>query len=97
MNTDPFLIFTKAALIIAILLGFYRLMRGPSALDRILAFDAIVICAVALTVVLSRMWNTALYIELILIVASLGFFTTVAFLYYYEHTGEPLQDMEKKS
>lgn len=85
-------ILTFAILTISVLLGFYRLIVGPSSLDRILAFDAIVICAVGLTVVLSRMWNTAVFIELILIIASLGFFTTVAFVYYFALTPDTLED-----
>lgn len=91
---DSMLILTLAALILSVAISFHRLIVGPSALDRILAFDAVVICAAALTVVLSRIWHTPVYLELILIIASLGFFTTVAFVYYYEQTGDPLQDQE---
>lgn len=91
---DPLLVVTLAFLILSVLIGFHRLIVGPSVFDRILAFDAVVICAVALTAVLSRLWHTPVYLELILIVASLGFFTTVAFVYYYEQTGGPLQDQE---
>lgn len=90
--TDTLHIIAFALLTISVLLGFYRLIVGPSSLDRILAFDAIVICCVGLIVVLSRMWNTAVYIELILIIASLGFFTTVAFVYYFALTPDTLKD-----
>jgi multisubunit Na+/H+ antiporter MnhF subunit len=95
--TEPLLILTLAALIISVLIGFHRLIVGPSALDRILAFDAVVICAVGLVVVLSRIWHTPVYLELILIVASLGFFTTVAFVYYYQHSDGPLEEREDAS
>jgi multicomponent Na+:H+ antiporter subunit F len=73
-------------LVIAMLLGFYRLARGPTVVDRVLAFDAVVLCAVSLTVLLSRLWETPLYLELILIVSSLGFFGTVALVFYLERT-----------
>jgi multicomponent Na+:H+ antiporter subunit F len=82
--TDLMLNVAVLVLVIALLLGFYRLWRGPSVVDRILAFDAVVLCAVGLTALLSRWWQSELYIELILIVSSLGFFGTVAFVYFLQ-------------
>jgi len=73
-------------LIIAMLLGFYRLAKGPTVVDRILAFDAVVMCAVGQVVLLSRLWETQLYLDLILIVSCLGFFGTVVFVYYLQRT-----------
>ena len=58
--------------------------KGPSVVDRILAFDAVVLCAVGFTVLLSRWWQTELYMELILIISSLGFFGTVAFVFFLQ-------------
>ncbi|MHB1307292.1 MAG: monovalent cation/H+ antiporter complex subunit F [Limisphaerales bacterium] len=76
-------------LTLAILLGLYRLARGPSVLDRVLAFDLINTCAVGMVVLLSIRWNTALYLELILVISLLGFLTTVAFVFYLHQTVEP--------
>jgi len=73
-------------LIIAMLLGFYRLAKGPTVVDRILAFDAVVMCAVGQVVLLSRLWETPYYLDLILIVSCLGFFGTVVFVYYLQRT-----------
>jgi len=73
-------------LIIAMLLGFYRLAKGPTVVDRILAFDAVVMCAVGQVVLLSRLWETPHYLDLILIVSCLGFFGTVVFVYYLQRT-----------
>jgi multisubunit Na+/H+ antiporter MnhF subunit len=69
-------------LILAILAGLVRLARGPSVLDRILAFDLIATCAVGMIVLLSVRWDTPLYLELVLVFSLLGFFGTVAFAYY---------------
>jgi multisubunit Na+/H+ antiporter MnhF subunit len=77
----------EVALIVSILLGLYRLARGPHVLDRVMAFDLITSCAVGLIVLLSIQWNTPLYLELILIVSLLGFLTTVAFVFYLNKTG----------
>jgi multisubunit Na+/H+ antiporter MnhF subunit len=69
-------------LAVAVLAGLLRLRRGPSVLDRILAFDLISTCVVGMVVLLSVAWRTAVFIEAILIVSLLGFFTTVAFVFY---------------
>lgn len=71
-----------AALTLAIICALVRLRRGPSVLDRILAFDLIATCVVGMVVLLSVKWNTPMYLEAILIVSLLGFFTTVAFVFY---------------
>ncbi len=71
-------------LVVAALLGVVRLARGPTIVDRILAFDAVVLCAVGFTVLLSDFWRTPHFLELILIVSSLGFFGTVAFAAYLQ-------------
>jgi multicomponent K+:H+ antiporter subunit F len=59
-----------------------RMVLGPTTLDRVLAFDGIVICSVALLVLFSIYWQTVLFVELIVVIASLGFLTTVAFYFY---------------
>jgi multisubunit Na+/H+ antiporter MnhF subunit len=85
-------------LLVALLLGFFRLARGPTVVDRILGFDAVVLCAVGLTALLSRQWRSEFYIELILIVSSLGFFGTVAFVFFLQRAlpygGEDAEDEE---
>lgn len=73
-------------LIVATLLGFFRLVRGPTVIDRIMSFDSVVLCAVGLIVLLSRTWETPVFLELILIVSCLGFFGTVALVSYLKRT-----------
>lgn len=73
-------------LTLAILLGLVRLARGPTVIDRIMAFDLITTSAVGMIVLLSIQWRTALFVELILIFSLLGFFGTVAFVYYLSRT-----------
>ncbi|WP_052362494.1 monovalent cation/H+ antiporter complex subunit F [Geminisphaera colitermitum] len=79
-------------LVVATLIGFFRLVKGPAIVDRIMAFDAVVLCAVGLIVLLSRSWETPLFLELILIVSSLGFFGTVAFVSYLQRTLPETED-----
>lgn len=97
--TALFINLAVAILLLALLIGFYRLARGPTVVDRILAFDAVVLCAIALTALLSRQWQSDVYIELILIVSSLGFFGTVAFVLFLQRAmpygGEDAEENEQ--
>ena len=77
-----------ALLALAILLGLVRLARGPSVMDRVMAFDLITTCAVGMIVLLSIRWRTVMYLELILIFSLLGFLTTVAFVFYLHRTND---------
>lgn len=72
---------------IATLVCLARMVIGPTTLDRILAFDGIVIATVAMMVLFSIYWRTDMFIELIVIIASLGFLTTVAFYYFLSRQG----------
>ena len=59
--------------------GFgWRLMAGPSLPDRLLALDTLAINAVALVVLLGLRWQTGMLFEAALIIAMLGFVSTVA-------------------
>ena len=66
-----------AAVALAMLLCGWRLLKGPSATDRILAVDTLYMNAVALIVLLGLRWNTPLLFEAALLVAMLGFASTV--------------------
>jgi len=73
-------------LIIAILLAWWRMAKGPSVLDRILAFDTITVCVVGLIILLSIRWRSLYFLELILVASLLGFLSGVAFVFYLEKT-----------
>ncbi len=70
------------AITIAVLLCAVRLLRGPTVTDRVLALDTLYMNAVALIVLLGIRWNTALMFEGALLVAMLGFASTVALARY---------------
>jgi multisubunit Na+/H+ antiporter MnhF subunit len=93
--------FCYAVLTVSVLLGLYRLAKGPTVLDRILSFDIITSCIVGMIVLLSIQWRTAVFLELILIFSLLGFFGTVSFVFYLHRTQDVLpgsdDDEEEKS
>ena len=70
------------AVALAMLLCAVRLIRGPQRVDRILALDTLYINAAALVVLLGIRLQTALLFEAALIVAMLGFVSTVALARY---------------
>ncbi|UCZ57860.1 K+/H+ antiporter subunit F [Desulfurispirillum indicum] len=63
---------------IAQLLNLYRLLKGPSLPDRILALDTMYINAIALFILLGIFFDTTTYFEAALIIAVMGFISTVA-------------------
>lgn len=65
------------ALSVALLMAAFRLARGPSLPDRILALDTLYINSLALLVLLGIYYRTALYFEAALMIALLGFVGTV--------------------
>ena len=67
-----------AAVALAMLLCTWRLWRGPTAPDRVLAIDTLSINVVAMVVLLGLTWRNDLLFEAALIVAMLGFVSTVA-------------------
>ena len=70
------------AVTLAVALCSWRLFRGPETTDRILALDTLSMNAVALIVLLGIRWQTALLFEAALLVAMLGFASTVALARY---------------
>ncbi|MGZ8406768.1 MAG: K+/H+ antiporter subunit F [Caulobacteraceae bacterium] len=63
---------------LAMLLNLWRLARGPSMPDRILALDTLGINTVALVMLLGIALGHAVFFEAALIIAVMGFVGTVA-------------------
>ncbi|MDD5389091.1 MAG: K+/H+ antiporter subunit F [Gallionellaceae bacterium] len=66
----------------AVALSVWRLLRGPSAPDRILALDTLYVNTIALLVLLGIHLGSALYFEAALLIAMMGFVGTVALCKY---------------
>jgi multicomponent K+:H+ antiporter subunit F len=76
------LMFAIGAVTLALLICVWRLLRGPEATDRVLALDTLYINVVALVILLGMHWRTQILFEAALIVALLGFVSTVALARY---------------
>jgi multicomponent K+:H+ antiporter subunit F len=71
-----------AAISAAIVLNLYRMAIGPDVTDRVLALDTMVINAIGLIVLMGILYGTTMYFEAALLIAMVGFVTTVAFCKY---------------
>ena len=67
---------------ISLLLNLWRLVVGPSVPDRILELDTMYINSIALIILYGMSMGTALYFEAALLIAMLGFVSTVAVCKY---------------
>jgi len=67
---------------IAMLLSLWRLLRGPSAPDRILAIDTLYVSTVAQLILFGMHLDSSLYFDAALIIAMLGFVGTVVMSKY---------------
>ena len=62
---------------LAMLLSLWRLLRGPGVLDRVLALDTLYINTIAALILFGMHLESAVYFEAALIIAMLGFVSTV--------------------
>jgi multicomponent K+:H+ antiporter subunit F len=62
----------------AMLLCAIRLLIGPAAHDRVLALDTLWMCGMLLAIVLGIRFGTQVYFEVAILVALVGFVSTIA-------------------
>lgn len=67
---------------LAMLLSLWRLLRGPASPDRILALDTLNVTTVAQLLLVGMWRKSEVLFEAALIIAMLGFFTTVVLSKY---------------
>lgn len=67
---------------VAAFLNVLRLLRGPHAVDRIMALDTLYINSIALLILLGMHLDTRIYFEAALLIAMMGFVGTVALCKY---------------
>ena len=73
------LVIAFVVVVLAQIMSMIRLVIGPDTGDRILALDTMVVNAIGLVVLLGISQGTRIYFEVSLIIAMLGFVSTVAY------------------
>lgn len=70
--------------ILSIIALLFRIFRGPSIPDRLVALDAIGVMLISSTALLSVLFETLFFLEVILLIAIMSFIGTIAFSKFIE-------------
>ncbi|MCC6006046.1 MAG: cation:proton antiporter [Rhodobacteraceae bacterium] len=70
--------------LIAILLCFVRLVRGPSLADRVVALDMMTILIISVCALFTLVVDDPAFLDIVLVMALIGFLATVALARYAE-------------
>ncbi len=69
---------------LALILDFYRFIKGPLASDRVMAADTMTVTSAALLVFLGLIFERYIYLDIALIYAVLGFVGVIVIARYLE-------------
>lgn len=73
------LLFATLCFSVGLLLNLWRVAKAPGVTDRVLALDTMVINSIALLALYGIWRGTAIYFEVSLLIAMVGFVSTVAY------------------
>lgn len=71
--------YAYVAISLGLLFNLWRLFKGPTSVDRVLAVDTMVINIIALIIVYGIQTGSTMYFEAALLLAMFGFISTVAY------------------
>ena len=96
---SPFLTLTVdiavGLIVIAVLLGFVRLVKGPSMPDRVVALDLMTVIIVAFCGLASIRYDEPAFLDVALVLALVGFLATVALARFAERNTARQKDREE--
>lgn len=81
---DTLLIICMSLLSLSIVIALYRVVKGPTLPDRILALDSISYSIIGIVAILSIMLDSRAYLETILLIGILAFLSTIALCRFLE-------------
>jgi len=84
LSFNLFDIIILAIISVALLLDFYRFLKGPLASDRVMAADTMSVTTAALLVFLGYLFQRYIYLDIALIYAVLGFIGVIVIARYLE-------------
>lgn len=76
--------FVLPALSVSTVLVFYRFLKGPNAVDRIVALELLISIGIASIAIFSLLSDQRVLLDVSMILALIAFLGTVAFSYYIE-------------
>ena len=69
---------------LSVLLAFFRFLRGPGIVDRLLSFDVMTIASIALIVLVAHFADRFIYLDISLVYALLSFLGIIIIARYIE-------------
>ena len=75
-------------LMLALFLAIFRLIRGPSLPDRVVALDLIGVISLGIVLVLTVRTEEPVYLDVAIVMGVVSFMGTVAFARYLERVAE---------
>lgn len=85
---DGIALIALGILMLALFLAIYRLVRGPSLPDRVVALDLIGVISLGIVLVLTIRTNEPVYLDVAIVMGIVSFLGTVAFARYLERVAE---------
>lgn len=79
-----FIVGAIVVICLAMIAVIYRMVKGPSASDRVVALDSLGVSLISLIGLFSIVVETSFFLEIILLLAILSFIGTVAFSKFIE-------------
>jgi multicomponent Na+:H+ antiporter subunit F len=85
MNVDDFLYYIILPILgLSIVLVFFRFLKGPGIVDRVIALDLLITIGIAIIAVYSIIKHESTLLDIAMILALIAFLGTIAFSYYLE-------------
>jgi len=72
------------ALVVALFITLVRFIYGPSFMDRVVTFDLMTANLIGIIGIYSMVENDELWLDIALVLAMIGFFSIIAFAYYFK-------------
>lgn len=92
MNMEQFFITIGVALLLLMLATMYRVIAGPTAIDRILGVNVIGIKTTVLIIIIGTLdGRVEMFIDITLAYALLNFITTIAAARFFQRQAQPVQ------
>lgn len=77
-------LFVMPCIGVATLLTLYRLVRGPTLVDRVIALDLLNTYGIGVLAVQSMITGRSVYLDVGLVIGLVAFLATIAFAYYIQ-------------
>ncbi|MDF1573297.1 MAG: monovalent cation/H+ antiporter complex subunit F [Bacteroidales bacterium] len=82
---NTMIILSFSALLMALLITLYRLMRGPSSSDRIIALDLVVSVVMGFILLYSVLVSKEIYVDIAIVISLISFMGTISISIYLRH------------